>query len=76
MAIQDNFIYALCDSPSLTKIFAPMELKLRDIAGDKRSADSTYIIAILDTCREKMSIKHVKEKIMITNEAPSQRGSG
>ena len=62
--IQDNFTYALCNSLNLPKIFAPMEQKLRDIAGDKNIADSTYIFAILDCCREKMSIEGVKKKII------------
>ena len=62
--LQDNFTFAMCSIIERKKIALPIEQKVRDLS----EVQDTYVVALLDYCREKMTIKEVqciKEKSLL-----------
>ena len=59
--VQDNYVYALCNSSDVTKIWFPLEERLRLLVTESAEiAESVYVLALLDCCREKMKVIKVK----------------
>ena len=61
--VQDNYVYALCNSMELAGVFFPLEERLRRLVTESAEiAKSIYVLALLDCCREKMKVIKVKKE--------------
>ena len=55
--LQDNFTYAMCSTIERKMVAFPVERKVRDLS----EVPSTYVVALLDCCREKMTVAEVQQ---------------